>query len=112
MGLLARQEAEALASGADEAVEACRRTQALFLRDHLGCWAPGLGRRIARLATTPLYRALGALLDAWVVGEMRRLAVEPSRTLDEPQPLPPMEDDECGAPEAGGPVVVDLDSIR
>ena len=96
MGFVARQEAEALAGDNAEGVSACRRTQALFLRDHLGCWGPGFGRRVAALAPAPYYRALGDLLTAWFEADLERLHVTPARVLDNPLPLALPDDGECG----------------
>lgn len=100
MSLLARKELGALERGDSEALAECRRSQKIFLRDHLGCWGAALGARIEGLSTDPFYRAVGTLLAAWLPLELEALAVTPARHLDEPLPLPPPElDDGCGAGE-------------
>lgn len=35
-----------------------------FLAEHLGLWAPRLGRKISACAQTPVYRALGEMLES------------------------------------------------
>lgn len=95
MSFMARKEAHALECLGPEHVDVCRRTQRLFLRDHLGCWGAAFGRRVAATAEPP-YRALGTLLAAWLEKEMASYGVEPARRLDEPQPFPEPEDGECG----------------
>jgi DMSO reductase family type II enzyme chaperone len=120
MALLARKEAQALERGLNDALTECRRSQALFLSEHLGCWGASLGRRIAGQAAAPFYEAAGHLLATWLDTDLQRLAVEPSRLLDEPLPQPPPETDEDCGPEgsiAGGangdePTFIDVNEIR
>ncbi|HZJ07816.1 MAG TPA: molecular chaperone TorD family protein [Nocardioidaceae bacterium] len=96
MGLMAVKEAYALEHLGSEQVDECRRTQDHFLRDHLGCWAPGLGQRLATLAQHPFHRALGALLAHWLEADMANLGVEPVVMLDEPIPPTEIDDGACG----------------
>jgi hypothetical protein len=37
--------------------EICSEMAALFLQDHLGCWAPAYGRRVATVSTSHWYRS-------------------------------------------------------
>lgn len=76
-------------------VRQCRKAQRLFLRDHLGCWGPSFGRRLAALDPGGWYGRAGALLQLWLMEELRRLDVTPARTVDEPV-LPLPEPDEEG----------------
>ena len=98
IAFMARKEACALdCLGADE-VDECRRTQVRFLRDHLGCWGPDFGRRVAAVAQHPLQAAVGRLLAAWLDADMAALGVEPITRLTEPTPRPTFDDDDsCGA---------------
>ena len=107
MQFLSRKEAYALEHlGAERAAE-CRATQALFLRDHLGCWGPGMAKRMAAIASHPFFNALGLLLEAWLEHEMQALAVEPAELTVQPLPFPPPTSEGCGpdghdCPAAGG----------
>jgi DMSO reductase family type II enzyme chaperone len=73
--VLARKEARALALGDQAMVEATAGAARLFLRDHLGRWAPALGTRLARLDGGGFYGALGRLLGAFVAAECARAGV-------------------------------------
>ncbi|MCZ7525571.1 MAG: molecular chaperone TorD family protein [Acidimicrobiia bacterium] len=96
MGFMAAKEAYALEHlGPDEVAE-CRRTQAAFLRDHLGCFGPALGRRLELAAPEPLVRALGRLLGRWLETDLDVLDVTPAERLDEPFGPTPPDDGSCG----------------
>ena len=73
--VLARKEARALALGDEPTREATCRAARLFLRDHLGRWAPALGAKLARLDPHGFHGALGRLLAAVVAAECRRAGV-------------------------------------
>ena len=73
--VLARRDARARALGDAPAQEATCRAVRLFLRDHLGRWAPALGARLSRLDPEGFHGALGRLLAAFVVAECRRAGV-------------------------------------
>lgn len=73
--VLARKEAYALALGDEEMGEATGRTARLFLREHLGRWAPAFGAKVHRLDEDGFYGALGRLLAAFTVAECRRVGV-------------------------------------
>ncbi len=73
MGFMAHKEAHALEHLGPEQVAECRRTQSLFLRDHLGYWGPGFGRRVGLVAGQPLQRALGSLIADWLPARMEAL---------------------------------------
>lgn len=97
LSFLARKEAYAIENlGADE-IEECRRSQEHFLRDHVGCWAPGFAARLQVVADHPFFVAVGSLLAAWLEADLDWLGVEPSNPSMEPQPLPPPDDGLCGA---------------
>ena len=96
MALAAQKEAYALTRRQPDEATMCRESQALFLRDHLACWAPGFGRRAARVATHPWYGRLGELVTEWVELDAELLGVEPAEVVDRPLPPPPPEDGVCG----------------
>ncbi len=73
--VLARKEARALALGDEPMREATCRAARLFLREHLGRWAPALGARLGRLDPQGFHGALGRLLAAFVEAECRRAGV-------------------------------------
>lgn len=100
VAFMARKEAFALAHLGEDEVAECRRTQDLFLRDHLGCWGPAFGTRAAVVAEHPFHAAVGALVHHWLVTDMAERGVEPAENLDEPLPPPEPDDGECG-PEGG-----------
>lgn len=98
MGFLARKEAYALERLEAEKAEMAREAQSLFLRDHLGCWGPPLGRRIASFAAEDsAYQRLGRALEAWLTADCARLGVTPIPTADGPVLAWPEPDDgSCG----------------
>jgi len=109
---MARKEAHALEHlGADE-VEECRRTSARFLSDHLGCWGPGFGRRVALVASDLALRGAGELLVAWLEADMEALGVAPTEHRSEPAPRPAPEDDTCGAACFDACVPVESPGVR
>jgi DMSO reductase family type II enzyme chaperone len=71
--MLARKEARALAAGDEPTREATCGAARLFLRDHLGRWAPALGAGLARLDPHGFYGALGRLLEGFTTAECRRM---------------------------------------
>jgi DMSO reductase family type II enzyme chaperone len=105
MLVLARKEAWALEAGDAAMAEDTRRAARLFLRDHLGRWAPAFGRTLARENPEGFYGALGRLCAVFVTAECRRagvaagpalLRLRSTETADVPMA--------CGAnPEACGP---------
>jgi DMSO reductase family type II enzyme chaperone len=100
MGFLARKEAYAIEHLGPEQQEMAREAQQLFLRDHLACWAPSLGRRIAARDDNPYspYGRLGSALAAWVEADTEWLGVTPARTVDGPTlEWPEPDDGTCGA---------------
>lgn len=100
MGFMARKEAYARQHLTAARVRDCRRTQRTFLRDHLGVWGPGFGRRLGVVAEDPFYSSLGDLLAAWLEFDMSTQGIEPAQRLDQPLPQPPADDGSCGV-EAG-----------
>ncbi|MEK7338301.1 MAG: molecular chaperone TorD family protein [candidate division NC10 bacterium] len=67
--LLARKEAYALERDDQAMREETRRAARLFLRDHLGRFAPAFGKRLAREDPGGFYGALGDLCAAFVTEE-------------------------------------------
>ncbi|MEX2655584.1 MAG: molecular chaperone TorD family protein [Acidimicrobiia bacterium] len=104
MAVLMRKAAVALTEGRSEDAAICLDTAALFLRDHLGCWAPAYGRRIEMISDAPWYRSLGVLLAEWVDSEVAATGVAPVEIVEEPLPFDPPDDGDCGpcgVPNAG-----------
>ncbi|MBI3085133.1 MAG: molecular chaperone TorD family protein [candidate division NC10 bacterium] len=75
MLFLARKEAYALVMDDATMLEETRRATRLFLKDHLGRWAPAFGRRLAREDRGRFYGALGELLATFVTSECARVGV-------------------------------------
>jgi DMSO reductase family type II enzyme chaperone len=73
--VLARREAVALEVADTEMRDETRRAARVFLRDHLGRWAPGFGARLARVDAGGFYGALGDFCAGVVVAECRRVGV-------------------------------------
>jgi TorA maturation chaperone TorD len=99
--VLGRKEAQALADLGSEEVEVCRSTLAGFLRDHLGCWGPAFGRRVARVSEHPFYRAAGELVSAWIESDLDELGIQPAEVADRPLPQTPIDDGGCGPCRVG-----------
>jgi DMSO reductase family type II enzyme chaperone len=100
--VLARKEARALALGERAMAGATARAARLFLRDHLGRWAPALGARLATLDPGGFHGALGRLLAAFVAAECARAGVAAGPAFlrlrsTEPDPTPAA----CGPAVAG-----------
>jgi TorA maturation chaperone TorD len=75
MLFLARKEAHALEVGESAMLERTRGAARLFLRDHLGRWAPAFGRKLGRESAGEFYGALGELCTLFVTMECRRAGV-------------------------------------
>jgi TorA maturation chaperone TorD len=104
MAVLARKEVLSLQSGWTENTGICRDMAALFLQDHLGCWAPAFGRRASTVSGSPWYQSLGSLLALWVEEEIAGAGVTPVEVVGEPLPQEPPDDGACGPcpmPEQG-----------
>lgn len=101
MGFMGRKEALAIRDERRGRESACRKAQDGFLRDHLGTWAPGFGRRLALVADDRLFASTGTVLAEWVELDLARRGIEPAERLDTPAPQPPPDDGSCG-PEADG----------
>ena len=96
MGFMARKEAHAARHLTPGRVNECRKTQRTFLREHLGAWGPGFGRRLAAVAEDPFYGAIGELLAEWLELDMATQRIEPTERLDQPMPQPAPDDGSCG----------------
>ena len=75
MLVLARKEACAVEAGDAVMVEDTRRAARLFLRDHVGRWAPAFGRKLVREDPEGFYGALGHLCAVFVTAECHRVGV-------------------------------------
>jgi DMSO reductase family type II enzyme chaperone len=75
MLVLARKEAYALERDDQGMLEATRRAERLFLRDHLGRWGPGFGGKLSRVDPGGFYGTLGDLCHAFVTAECARAGV-------------------------------------
>lgn len=73
--VLGRKEAYALERDDPAMLDGTRRAARLFVRDHLGRWAPAFGRKLAREDPGGFYGALGNLCHAFVTVECARLGV-------------------------------------
>lgn len=77
VGYLCRKEAYAAEQLGRERRRQARHAQRTFLREHLGRWAPALGRDVARRAPPgSFYAVLGAALERWVLDDLRVLRVD------------------------------------
>ncbi len=93
MAFLSRKEAHALQCHNADMLEAVRRGQRLFLRDHLGRFVPALCNLLRREDTRGFYAAFGNLLNDFVRGECARHQVQMG-----PEQLrlrPETQNDEC-----------------
>lgn len=77
MSFLACKEAVAASADGDAVtLDETRRAQRLFLRDHLGRFAPAFAARLAAADPGGFYGALGRVLTALVQADCRRLDIE------------------------------------
>jgi DMSO reductase family type II enzyme chaperone len=93
MAFLTLKEAYALEQNDADMLEAVRRGQRLFLRDHLGRFVPALSNLLRREDARGFYAAFGNLLCDFVRGECLRHQVQMG-----PEQLrlrPEMQNDEC-----------------
>lgn len=77
MAFLALKEATARAGGDAGTLEATLAAERLFLRDHLGGFAPALGARLVREPGAGVYAAVGEALRRFVTAECARFGVAP-----------------------------------
>ena len=96
MAALYRKTIAALHADQSDNAQICSEMAAMFLQDHLGCWAPAYGRRVARVSSSAWYRGLGTLLTAWVEQDMSSEGVVPIELVEEPRPFEPPDDGTCG----------------
>lgn len=103
MAVLARKQVLSLQNENVDNNAVCRNTASLFVRDHLGCWAPAFGRRAAAITTSPWYQRLGLLMAVWVETDMTHAGITPVEVVEEPLPQEPPDDGMCGpCPVPGG----------
>lgn len=96
MAFVAKKEALALQRNMSEEALVCHDSAALFLRDHLGCWAPAFGRRAAAISSSPWLAGLGELTAVWVEHDMTGYGVQPAEVVEGPLPQEPPDDGACG----------------
>jgi TorA maturation chaperone TorD len=111
MAFLARKEIYAREHLGAPRVAQVRRAQRLFLAEHLGCWAPALGRRVVEKAEdNAFYLRVGTSLEDWIGADCTRLVAIPVRLVDGPQ-LPEKPLATHGPEFAGAPQIIGLDDI-
>lgn len=74
MAHLVEREAATRCAGNGDVAEALRADQLHFLADHLVRWAPIFGHLLAQVAASPFYRALGQVVERFVLGDYESLA--------------------------------------
>lgn len=94
--LVSRKELYALQHLGPDEVAVCQSTRSAFLRDHLGCWGPWFGRRVAAVADHAFYRTLGRLTAAWIEADLASVGATPAEQADRPLPQDPPEEFGCG----------------
>jgi len=77
MAFLARKEAYSSERGDGETASRVATAGRLFLRDHLGGFAPALGARMQRADGDGFYGALGGVLRRFVQWDCARVGIEP-----------------------------------
>lgn len=97
MQLLCLKEAFAAEHKDAEHLRVCREAQRSFLRDHLLCWAPSLGERMAVSGGASIHGAAGRVLVAWLRREQTSLRVAPRQAYDRPLPAEPEPEAQCAA---------------
>lgn len=104
MAVLARKTVTALATGQPDSAAICSDMGTLFLRDHLGCWAPAFGRRLATMTISHFYRHLGSLVAAWVEIDMASAGIVPTEEVTGPLSFEFEQPDDgmCGPCGTGG----------
>ncbi len=107
MQFLCQKEAHAREVADDEMLRDTQAAQRLFLREHLGSFAPGFGARVHRERSEGFFDALQSLLVAQIELDAERLGVRlgpPSIELRsaEPDATPMACGSDCGSASAGG----------
>jgi len=75
LAVLCRKEAYALERDDQPMLEGTKQALRLFLRDHLGRWAPGFGKKVAREDPGGFFGALGLLCAEFIAHECREAGV-------------------------------------
>lgn len=112
MGYLCRKQAHAAEHMGAPRVKQVLRAQRMFLREHLGRWGPGLGRRIAlRSFNNLFYLTAGEALEDWLGADCEALNVGPVDMVEAPQmEWAPPEADE--AFDDGSTPLIGVDEIQ
>ncbi|MFN8557114.1 MAG: molecular chaperone TorD family protein [Dehalococcoidia bacterium] len=104
MGFLAAKEAYARQHLGAARTGQARRAQRLFLREHLGCWGPAFGRRLATIDADGWYGRAGVLLARWLGEECEALSAPPASVIDAPRlHWGAPDSDTCGPEESEDP---------
>ncbi|MEE8525906.1 MAG: molecular chaperone TorD family protein [Thermoanaerobaculia bacterium] len=113
LAFLARKEAYEIEHRESDRLEEIRKAERLFLREHLGRFAPAFGERLRQEDAGGFYDALGGLLRDFVEAECQRLGVAagPDNLVlrpdaDDGAPLMCGSGEECmatGPPASGAP---------
>jgi DMSO reductase family type II enzyme chaperone len=104
MHFLAAKEAYALSNEWAEKAQVCRDAQKLFVKEHLGRWAPFFLSRLAELANGRIFEPIANAAAAWIVADCQYLevAIKPGElkiaSFDSP---PTGVDFSCGADSCG-----------
>jgi DMSO reductase family type II enzyme chaperone len=75
LAILCRKEAYALERDDQPMLEGTKQALRLFLRDHLGRWAPGFGKKVAREDPEGFFGTLGLLCAEFIAHECREAGV-------------------------------------
>ncbi|MAG31672.1 MAG: hypothetical protein CL908_12360 [Deltaproteobacteria bacterium] len=102
LGFLARKEAFALERDDCEMLGEVRKAQRLFLRDHLGAFAPALGEGLRKSDGGGFYGIAGQLLKALCEHECRRADVAPGPETLELRELTSQDTSSISCSEAEG----------
>lgn len=106
LSFLARKEAYALEKNDTDMLEETRKAQKLFLKDHLGRFAPSFSNMLMREASDSFYAALGELCGKFVLLECARFG-SPSG----PENLrlrPKVTGDDCLTCGSGEEIILDM----
>ncbi len=101
LAFLTRKEAHAVECGDEAMLSETRRATRLYLKDHLGRFAPSFARRIVETDPGGFYGRLAALCLAFVTLECERLAIRSGpQTLRLRAPVEDTAPMACGTPDA------------
>lgn len=115
MAFLCRKQLYAVEHLGAPRVAQVNRAMRMFIGEHLGRWAPGLGRSITAHANgSTFYTAVGMGLTLWLEEECQRLKVTPTNRYDAPaMPMdrPQPEPEDLATADLEAPII-SLDDIE